>query len=250
MVAQEEVLEEPAKETQIWPEEELKEINLGVELGSQKPIFINSQLTIQEKEQLVTLLKEYTDVFAWTYNEMLGLDPGLVVHALNVDPGVKPIIQPARVFHTDVETQITQEVKKLLVASFIKPIQHPKWLSNVVPIKKKNGQIHCCVDFRNLNKACPKDKFPLLNIDFFIDSAAGSSIFSFMDGYSGYNQIRMAAKDAEKTAFKTPIGNFHYTVMPFDLKNAGATYQRTMTAIFHDMMHKEMEDYVDDIVVK
>ena len=75
-------------------------------------------------------------------------------------------------------------------------------------------------------------------------------MFSFMDGYSGYNQIRMATKDAEKTAFRTPIGNFYYTMMPFGLKNVGATYQRTMTAIFHDMMHKEMEDYVDDIVVK
>ena len=83
-----------------------------------------------------------------------------------------------------------------------------------------------------------------------MDSAAGNSMFSFMDGYSGYNQICMAAKDAEKTAFRTPIGNFYYTVMPFGLKNAGATYQRTMTAIFHDMMHEEMEDYVDDIVVK
>ena len=75
-------------------------------------------------------------------------------------------------------------------------------------------------------------------------------MFSFMDSYSGYNQIRMAAKDAEKTTFKTLIENFYFTVMPFGLKNAGATYQRTTTAIFHDMMHKEMEDYVDDIMVK
>ena len=185
---------------------------MGAKLGSQKLDFISSQLTIQEKEQLVTLLKEYMDVFAWNYDEMLSLDPGLVVHALNVDPGVKLVIQPARVFHTDVETQITQEVKKLLVAGFIKPIQHPKWLSNVVPVKKKNGQIHCCVDFRNLNKAYRKDKFPLPNIDLLVDSAVGSSMFSFMDGYSGYNQIRIAAKDAEKTAFRTPIGNFYYTL--------------------------------------
>ena len=99
---------------------------MGAKLESQKPIFISSQLTVQENEQLVTVLKEYMDVFAWTYDEMPGLDPGLVIHALNVDPRVKPIIQPARVFHTDVETQITQEVKKLLTVGFIKPIQHPK----------------------------------------------------------------------------------------------------------------------------
>ena len=95
---------------------------MGAELGSQKPVFISSQLTVQENEQLVTLLKEYIDVFAWTYDEMPGLDPGLVVHAFNVDPRVKPVIQPARVFHTDVETQLTQEVKKLLATGFIKPI--------------------------------------------------------------------------------------------------------------------------------
>ena len=101
-----------------------------------------------------------------------------------------------------------------------------------------------------MNKACPKDEFPLPNIDLLVDSTAGSSMFSLMDGYSRYNQIHMAAKDAEKTAFRTPIGNFYYTVMPFSLKNVRATYKRTMTAIFHDMIHKEMEDYVDDIVVK
>jgi hypothetical protein len=129
-------------------------------------------------------------------------------------------------------------VKKLLAAGFIKPIQHPRWLSNIVPVKKKNGQIRCCVDFRNLNKACPKDEFPLPNMDLLIDSTAGHAMFSFMDGFSGYNQIRMSTKDAEKIAFRTPIGNFYYTVMPFGLKNAGATYQRTMTAIFHDMIHK------------
>jgi len=106
------------------------------------------------------------------------------------------------------------------------------------------------VDFCNLNKACPKDEFPLPNVDLLVDSTVGNSMFSFMDGYSGCNQIHMAVKDAKKTAFRTPIENFYYTVMPFGLKNAGAMYRRTMTAILHDMMHKEMEDYVDDIVVK
>ena len=179
------------------------------------------------------LLKRYVDVFAWTYDEMLGLDPELVVHALNVDPRIKLVIQLARVFHIEVKAQITQEVKKLLAAGFIKLIQHPKWLSNIVPMKKNNDQIRCCVDFCNLNKACPKDEFPLPNINLLLDSTAGSSIFSFMDGYSRYNQIRMATKDTKKTTFKIPIGNIYYTVMPFGLKNAGAMYQRTMTAIFH-----------------
>ena len=117
-------------------------------------------------------------------------------------------------------------------------------------VKKKNGQIRCCVDYRDLNKACPKDEFPLLNLDTLIDATAGHEMFSFMDGFSEYSQIRMASKDAKKTAFRTPFGNFYYVVMPIGLKNAGATYQRAMTAIFHDMIHDFLEDYVDDIVVK
>ena len=141
-------------------------------------------------------------------------------------------------------------MQKLLAKGFIKPIQHPRWLYNIVPLKKKNGQIMCCVDFKNLNRVCLKDEFPLPNMDLLIDSAVGNAMFSFMDGFGGYNQIRMALKDAEKTTFRTPISNFYYTVMPFGSKNTNATYQRTMTAIFHDMMHRELEDYVNDIVMK
>ena len=81
------------------------------------------------------------------------------------------------------------------------------------------------MDFKNLNRACPKDEFPLPNMDLLIDSAAGSAMFSFMDGFSGYNQIKMALRDAEKTAFRTPMGNFYYTMMSFGLKNASVTYQ-------------------------
>ena len=169
---------------------------------------------------------------------MPGLDLGLVAHTLNVDPETKPVAQPARIFHTEIEGQIVKEVQKLLAAGFIKPIQHPRWLSNIVPVKKKNGQIRCYVDFRNLNKACLKDEFSLPNMDLLIDSTAGNVMFSFMDGFSGYNQIKMAPKDAEKIAFRTPMGNFYCIVMPFGLKNAGATYQRAMTAIFHDIDRK------------
>ena len=88
------------------------------------------------------------------------------------------------------------------------------------------------------------------NMDLLIDSAIGYTMFSFTDGFSGYNQIRMAPRDVEKIAFRMPIGNFYYMLIPFRLKNAGVTYQRTITTIFHDMMHHEMEDNVDNIVVK
>ena len=111
---------------QIQPKEELEEVNLGVEPGPPKPIFISSQLSTKEREQLVELLKKYVDVFAWTYDEMPGLDLRLVVHSLNVDLGTKLVVLPARVFHIEIEAQITQEVKKLLAVRFIQHIQNPK----------------------------------------------------------------------------------------------------------------------------
>ena len=232
-------------------EEELEKMHLDPESPEKpRPVFVSSTLNPEEKKAMLQLLRDYKDVFAWEYNEMPGLDTTLVVYNLAVDPRVKPVKQMARKFSPEVELQIKGEIEKLLEARFIKPIQHPTWLANIVPVRKKNGQIRCCVDFRDLNKACPKDDFPLPHIDNLIDATAGHERFSFMDGFSGYNQIRMAPEDAERTAFRTPFGNFHYTVMPFGLKNASATYQRAMTAIFHDMLHEFLEDYVDDLVVK
>ena len=101
-----------------------------------------------------------------------------------------------------------------------------------------------------MNKASPKDDFPLPHIDILVDNAARSSTYSFMDGFSGYNQIKMAIEDRAKTTFVTPWGTYCYKVMPFGLKNAGATYQRAMVTLFHDMMHKEIEVYVDDMIAK
>ncbi|KAG2394489.1 RNA-directed DNA polymerase-like protein [Vigna angularis] len=115
---------------------------------------------------------------------------------------------------------------------------------------KKDGKVRMCVDYRDLNRASPKDNFPLPHIDTLVDNTAKYSLFSFMDGFSGYNQIKMAPEDMEKTTFITLWGTFCYKVMSFGLKNAGATYQRAMVTLFHDMMHKEIEVYVDDMIAK
>ncbi|CAL2231673.1 unnamed protein product [Prunus armeniaca] len=230
--------------------EQLETIDLSEDPSAPRPISISVHLTNEERAALISLLKEFRDVFAWSYEEMPGLNPSLVSHTLNIELGTKPIVQARRNFHPEVEKQIKVEIEKLLAAGFIKPIKHPTWLANIVPVKKKTGVIRICTDYRDLNRACPKDEFPLPNMDILIDSTSGQGLLSFMDGFSGYNQIKMSPKDAEKTAFRTPYENFYYTVMPFGLKNAGATYQRAMTAVFHDMMGKEVEDYVDDLVVK
>jgi len=117
-------------------------------------------------------------------------------------------------------------------------------------VKKKGEQIRICVDFRELNKAFPEDEFPLPNVDILVDIATSLKCFSFMDGYNGYNQTFMEPTDAQKTAFWIPFRNYYYKMIHFGLKNASATYQRTMTLIFIDMLHKQVEDYVDDLVVK
>ena len=129
-------------------------------------------------------------------------------------------------------------------------VEYPKWLANVVPVPKKNGKVRVCVDFRDLNKANPKDDFPLPHIDMLVDGTEGHSMLSFMDGFSRYNQIMMALEDMEKTSFIIEWGTYYYRVVPFGLKNVGATYQRAATTLFHDMMHKDDEVYVDDMIVK
>ena len=123
-------------------------------------------------------------------------------------------------------------------------------MANVVPVPKKDGKVRVCVDFRDLNKASLKDDFPFPHIDLLVDSTTGHSMLSFMDGFFGYNQILMALEDMKKTTFITEWGTYYYRVMPFGLKNVGTTYQRAATTLFHDMMHRDVEVYVDDMIVK
>ena len=129
---------------------------------------------------------------------------------------------------------IEAEVHKLIACGFIREEQHPDWVANIVPVLKKNGKIRICIDYRDLNTACPKDEFPLPITDVMIDNTCGFERMSFMDGFSGYNQIKMYPDDERHTSFRTPLGVYCYTVIPFGLKNAGATYQRAMSTIFHD----------------
>ena len=129
-------------------------------------------------------------------------------------------------------------------------VEYPKWLANVIPIPKKDGKVTVCVDFKDLNKANLKDDFPLPHIDLLVDSIASHLMLSFMDGFFEYNQILMALEDMEKTTFIIECSTYCCRVMLFGLKNAGATYQRAATTLFHDMMHNDVEAYVNDMIVK
>ena len=117
-------------------------------------------------------------------------------------------------------------------------------------VKKKSGKWRVCVDFTDLNKACPKDPFPMSKIDQLVDATIGHSRMSFLDAFQGYHQMPLALDDQEKTAFVTPIGNYHNKVMPFGLKNAESTYQRMMTRMIESQLGKNIEIYIDDMVVK
>lgn len=230
--------QEPMEVVNLGSEDEIKEIRIGALLDG------------SVKTRLIELLREYVDVFAWSYQDMPGLDTDIVEHKLPLKPECPPIKQKLRRTHPDMARKIKEEVQKQIDASFLVTSVYPQWLANIVPVLKKDGKVRMCVDYRDLNKASPKDDFPLPHIDVLVDSTAKFNVFSFMDDFSGYNQIKMAPEDMEKTSFITPWGTFCYQVMPFGLKNAGATYQRAMTTLFHDMMHKEIEVYVDDMIAK
>ena len=127
---------------------------------------------------------------------------------------------------------IVEEVRKLLEVGFIRELYYPDWLANVVMDKKANRKLRMCVDFTDLNRACPKDSSPLPRIDTLVDSTVRHELLSFMDAFSRYNQIKMNEEDQERTSFVTNQGLFCYKVMPFGLKNARATYQRFMNKMF------------------
>ena len=186
------------------------------------------------RESIIKFLKGNLDVFAWTHDDMPGIDSSTICHKLNMDLSIRPIKQKRRVFALDRNQAISNEVEKLLTTGFIREVYYPNWLTNVVMVKKSNGKWRMCVDFTDLNKAYPKDSFPLPRINQLVNSTRGHRLLTFMDAFFGYNQIMMDEGDQEKTSFITSKGFFCYKVMPFGLKNAGEKYQLLMNKMFHN----------------
>jgi hypothetical protein len=145
---------------------------------------------------------------------------------------------------------IVQEIEKLKKAKLIREVAHPTWIASPVVVPKANGSGRLCVDFTSLNKACPKDPYPLPRIDQIIDSTIGCDLLCFLDAFSGYHQIKMANEDEENTALITPCGVYYYVCMSCGLKNAGATFERLMHKALGAQMGRNAEAYVNDIIVK
>ena len=212
------------------PSEELEPVQLDD--NPEHFAYIDSKLAEDLRSLLIHFLKQNKDVFAWKQKDMGGIDPALITHRLNVSPSFKPVKKKRRSFTPERQKAINEEVGKLLQAGAIREVEYPKWLANVVLVKKANGKWRIYIDFTDVNRACPKDSFPLPRIDLIVDAIAGHELLSFMDAFSYYNQIAMDPDDQENTLFVTRQGTYCYRVMPFGLKNAGATYQRLVNRMF------------------
>jgi hypothetical protein len=199
------------------------------------------------------LLKEHSNSFAWSCTEMPSLRHELAEHRLPIKLGFKPFKQKPRPFCPDLHPRIKDKVHRLLEANFIRPCKYADWVSNIVPVEKKDSnKLRVCIDFHNLNRATPKDEYHMCVADILINNVSGNIVINFLDGSVRYYQIFMAEKDASKMTFICPgfIGLFEWVVLTFGLKNDGATYQRAMNLIFHELLGDIVEVYIEDIVVK
>ncbi|PWA99920.1 reverse transcriptase domain-containing protein [Artemisia annua] len=194
----------------------------------EQQVSLGGSLSDKGKTAICALLQRNLDVFAWEPKHMTGVPRSISEHRLNIRQGYNPVRQKKRGQAPDRAKAVLEEVHKL----------------------KSDGSWRMCVDFTDLKKACPQDCYPLPEIDWKVESLCGYPFKCFMDAYKGYHQIQMAEEDEEKTAFHTSQGVFCYTKMPFGLKNAGATYQRLVDAAFEKQVGRNLEVYVDDLVIK
>jgi hypothetical protein len=199
---------------------------------------------------LVTFLRENLDVFTWQISDMPGILREVIEHRLEIDPAFKPIKQKERRYTSERSEAIRLEINKLLEAGFIRPVDYPIWLEIPVLVEKPDRSWRMCIDYMSLNKACPKDEYPLPRICQIMDSTASCELLSFLDAYSGYHQISLAVDNEEKTSFIMPFGIFCYTKMAFRLKNGGATYKKCVHTVLESQIGRNVEAYIDDIVVK
>jgi len=215
---------------------EIENCNIGT-AKNPKIIKMSKNLPFDQKTKYVELFKEFQDVFAWSYEDLKSYDTSVIQHTIPLKENQKPFKQKLRRVNPVLLPLIEKEVKRMYEAGIIAPIRFSEWVSNLVPIRNKTGEIRLCVDLRNLNKVSLKDNYPLPKMDHILQRVVGASRISLLDGFSGFNQILMHPDDQDKTAFTTPWGTFKYVKIPFGLKNAGANFQRAMDIAFAKKVH-------------
>ncbi|MCO5576707.1 hypothetical protein L7F22_030522 [Adiantum nelumboides] len=227
----------------------VKEIEL-VEPGEEsKHVFIAQDLIEIEEAVLKELLKEFKDIFAWTYHDMKGVPPSVVQHTIPMSSTVKPVQQRPYPMNPKYAKIVQEELKKLIKCGFIYPIEHSEWVSPIIIVAKKNGKLRVCMDLKKVNVAIRRDHYPLPYLQHVLERVAGKEAYSFLDGYSGYNQITIALEDQAKTAFITNFGVFAFQVMAFGLTNAPATFQRLINTAFKEYLRDFCEVFLDDLCI-
>ncbi|GJT58419.1 reverse transcriptase domain-containing protein, partial [Tanacetum coccineum] len=260
---------EPKKET---TEVELKELPPHLEYAfleedNKLPVIISKDLSNDEKIALIKVLKSRKRAIAWKLSDIKGSDLEFCSHKILLEEDYKPAVQHQRRVNPKIHDVIKKEVEKLLDAGLIYPISDSPWVSLVHCVPKKGGMTvvtnddnelvptrlvtrwRVCIDYRKLNEATRKDHFPLPFMDQMLERLAENEYYCFLDGFSGYFQIPIDPNDQENTTFTCPYGTFAYRCMPFSLCNAPGTFQRCMMAIFHDMIEKTMEVFMDDFSI-
>ncbi|KAK1699558.1 hypothetical protein QYE76_016255 [Lolium multiflorum] len=231
------------------------------------PVIISSKLSEIEEERLLEILKKHRGAIGYTLDDLKGISPSICQHAINMEDDAKPVVEHQRRLIPKMKEVVRNEVLKLLEAGIIYPIADSRWVSPVHCVPKKGGMTvvpndndelipqrivvgyRMCIDFRKVNKVTKKDHYPLPFIDQMLERLSKNTHFCFLDGYSGFSQIAVKAKDQEKTTFTCPYGTYAYRRMPFGLCNAPATFQRCMSAIFHGFCESIVEVFMDDFSV-
>jgi hypothetical protein len=196
--------------------------HLEVDIGTKEEprvVKIGKTTPIEERNEIVKLLKEYRDVLAFSYDELKVYSEDVIQHVITLKEEIKPFRQKLRQMNPKLAPLVQQELQKMLEAGIIAQTRHSSWCSNLVVARKKNGKIRICIDFRNLNIAYTKDHYPLPKMKTLLQRVIGSGMISMLDGFSGYNQIKLKAEDRHKTTFTTPWGTLEYLRMPFGLCN-------------------------------
>ncbi|GKB62365.1 reverse transcriptase domain-containing protein [Tanacetum coccineum] len=222
---------------------------------------------MDKKAALIKVLKSRKRAIAWKLSDIKGINLEFYTNKIFMEEDYKLAVQHQRRVNPKIHDVIKKEVEKLLDAGLIYPISDSPWVSPVHCVPKKGGFTivendeneliptrlvmgwHVCIDYHKLNEATRKDHFPLPFMDQMLERLAGNNYYCFLDGFSGYFPIPIDPKDQEKTTFTCPYGTFAYRRMPFGLCNAPGTFQRSMMAIFHDMIEKTMEVFMDDFLV-
>jgi hypothetical protein len=167
---------------------DITECNVGIEKDP-KYVKLSSSLSREQRAEYTELLKEFVDVFTWTYEDLRTYDTSIIEHKIPLKEETKPFRQKLRQINPMLLPVMEKEVKNILDAKIIIPLRYSEWVANLVPVRKKNGEIRLCVDFWNLNRSSKKDNYPLPKMEHILQRVTGAARMSMIDGFSGYNQI-------------------------------------------------------------